>query len=228
MPVWKPEEVWKGQDVFIIGGGPSLKDFDWTLLHDENTIGCNTAFTLGPQVCKVCIFGDKAWFRAFGTELASFKGTVFTDIEMLHRQSNIPWIWTLKRYMTGLHRDGLGWNGNTGSLAINLAFLMGARRVFLMGFDMQRINDRPNWHDRVIRPSACRPQIYQRFVKEFSYVAHDWKVKFPDREIINITDNSGLPPTLFPWVPVKAFWEQRRAVESNREAWACLVPTQQQ
>lgn len=226
MPVWTPEEVWKDQEVFIIGGGPSLKDFDWTLLHQEYTIGCNTAFTLGEKVCKICVFGDKSWFHVFEEKLSQFKGAVFTNIEAYHHRNHLPWLWTLRRHMTGLHKDGLGWNGNTGSIAINLALLLGAKKVYLMGYDMQRINDRPNWHDQVIRPNACRPQIYERFVRDFSFVARDWHLKFSDREIINLTDNSGLPPALFPWVSPGSFWEQRRGVRLTGEK-ACPVLIQQ-
>lgn len=208
MPVWNPEETWKDQDVYIIGGGPSLRDFDWSLLHDEYTIGCNTAFTLGEQVCKICIFGDYAWWQAFHRELESYKGTVFTSMS---RPPNVSWVWTMPRRPQGLHTDALGWNGNTGSLAINLAMLLGAKRVFLLGFDMKRIDDRPNWHDQIIRPAATKPHIYQGFVRDFRFVVRDWKAKFADRQIINVTKDSGLGPDVFPWVDPDAFWAAHRA-----------------
>jgi hypothetical protein len=214
VPVWQIEKCWDQQDVFIIGGGPSLKDFDWSLLHDEYTVGCNTAFTLGEKVCKVCVFGDNAWWMAFKDELAKYKGTVFTNVTSLH-PSKIPWLWTMQRKPQGLHVDGLGWNGNTGASAINLALLLGAKRVFLLGFDMKRIADRPNWHEKVIRPAANQPRIYQGFVQDFRFVKRDWKVKFGDREIINVTDDSGLGPDVFPWVSPDKFWSDRKAMHQE-------------
>ena len=210
MPIWTPEELWKGQDAFIIGGGPSLQGFDWSLLHSELTIGCNMAFTLGPQVCKICVFGDNRWWQKFHRDLESFSGVVFTNHpDMLH--SSIPWLWTMKRELVGLHRNALGWNGHTGSVAINLALLLGARRVFLLGFDMRRVGDRSNWHEQVICLSATRPHIYRNFVKDFVFIANDWHRKFPDREIWNVTDDSGLPDDVIPWVPVAEFWSRRTA-----------------
>ena len=34
-------DSWKGKRCFIIGGGPSLSDFDFDILKDELTIGIN-------------------------------------------------------------------------------------------------------------------------------------------------------------------------------------------
>ncbi len=69
MPLWKPVKWWDGEDAFIIGGGGSLKSFDWNLLKLENTIGCNNAFQHGVDICKICVFGDVNWFKSFEQEL---------------------------------------------------------------------------------------------------------------------------------------------------------------
>ena len=53
MPIWIPQEKWKDEDVFIIGGGDSLRTFNFDVLKDELTIGCNTAFSLGSDICKI-------------------------------------------------------------------------------------------------------------------------------------------------------------------------------
>ena len=97
MPRWKPTETWKGQDVFVIGGGPSLRSFDWSLLSNELTVGCNTAFTLGPEICKLCVFGDPIWFNSFRSELKSYcdsGGIVFTNANTnkFHNR-DCSWIW---------------------------------------------------------------------------------------------------------------------------------------
>jgi len=39
-----PDGAWKNKPCFIVGGGPSLKDFDWHLLKGRRTIGINRAF----------------------------------------------------------------------------------------------------------------------------------------------------------------------------------------
>ena len=72
-----PKPKWQGQDAYIIGGGPSLRDFDWELLRGLNTIGCNDAYKLGEAFCKVCIFGDSKWFYHHADNLANYGGEVY-------------------------------------------------------------------------------------------------------------------------------------------------------
>lgn len=210
MPRWKPESVWRDKDVFIIGGGDSLRSFDWTLLEDECTIGCNTAFTLGPKICKICIFGDFKWFDIFQVELTKYatqnKGVVFTNTPKL-LDTTLPWLYTMPREMRGLHKQALGWNGNTGASAINLALILGATTVYLLGFDMMLSNEqRPNWHDRLIqKPKAS---VYKDFCKDFGRVASDLGKVFPGREVVNVTDKSNLE--VFPKIGVEEFWNSRK------------------
>ncbi len=206
MPRWIPEKVWDHQDVFIIGGGKSLKRFDWNLLKNENTIGCNDAFKHGNEICKICIFGDSKWFKIFEQSLARYKGIVFTNVHQLQK-TKLPWLWTVPRKISGLHTEALGWNGSTGALAINLALLLGAKRIFLLGFDMHLSKDgRSNWHDNNIdRPCAY---IYSTFLVKFDKLVVDLKKKFPEVEIINVTDESSL--NVFPKIGVTEFWEKRK------------------
>lgn len=208
MPRWIPEKVWDQQDCIIIGGGASLTNFKWQLLEPENTIGCNTAFKLGEKVCKVCIFGDLQWWKRYERALANYKGVVFTNAPALINLK-VPWLWTLGRHARGLHHDVLGWNGNTGATAINLAILFGAKRIFLIGFDMKYVQNRSNWHNEIINPKTVRPTVYPKFCEEFRYVHDDWKKKFPDVEIWNVTNDSGLPPECIPWLNPDEFWASR-------------------
>ena len=211
MPRWVVERVWDQQDVLIIGGGPSIESLDWSLLKKENTIGCNSAFIHGPEICKVCIFGDYRWWKKYEDELAAYTnkgGTVFTNNQMMLRRK-IPWLWTTDREARGLHADSLGWNGNTGASAINLAILFGAKRVFLLGYDMHLINGRSNWHKRIIDKTLVRPSVYSLFCKQYAHVKKDWKSKFSDVEIWNVTDDSGLSADIIPWISPSDFWAGR-------------------
>lgn len=206
MPRWIPEEIWKNQDVFIIGGGHSLEHFDWKLLENENTIGCNDAFKHGKEICKVCIFGDIKWFASFERDLSRYKGTVFTNCLQLQK-TKLPWLWTMPRKGSGLYEDALGWNGNTGAEAINLALLLGAKRVYLLGFDMHLSKDgKSNWHhNRLNKPDK---DVYTKFLKGFKKLVIDLGKKFPGVQIINVTDDSDL--NLFSKIGVDEFWKERK------------------
>lgn len=190
--------IWKGEDVFVIGGGPSLKTFDWTRLVGRRTIGCNSAYLLGQAVCQLCIFGDKGFWNNFQKALLKYiksGGVVISTAPGIDH----PEIFTMPRKPAGLGRDVLGWNGNTGSLALNLAMIMGARRVFLLGFDMALSAGNPNWHEQVIdKPNE---NVYQRFISGFDSIVDDWDRLFPEVGVVNLNPDSKL--TLFQ----KAKWE---------------------
>lgn len=213
MPRWKPETVWEGREVFIIGGGPSLKFFDWDLLHNECTIGCNSAIFLSPAVCKVAIFGDSIWLDKYRTEAEAYTkagGVLFTNNPRYTKPPS--WLWVMERKTVGLYHDALGWNWNTGAAAVNLALLLGAVKVYLLGFDMKLAkNGESNWHDKQVKGVGKDPiAVYHRFQEGFRRVRHDLPLKFPGREVINIHDDNSLD--MFPTVSFKKFWGLRKAV----------------
>src|SRR5690606_35193402 len=107
-------------------------------------------------------------------------------------------------------------HGNTGSLAINLALILGAKRVFLLGFDMKlaprdeatnrhgrehglRHEGRANWHD--VRYEAAQRDAYPRFMSQMVHIARSLPEVFPGCEIVNVTDDSNL--NLFPKVSIR-------------------------
>ncbi len=206
MPHWIPEAQWEGQDVFIIGGGNSLKHFDWSLLENECTIGCNSAFTLGEKVCKICIFGDYKWFNKFKSELQFYKGILFTNSSQL-RNTKLNWLWTMPRKGKGLGTTTLGWNSNTGAAAINLALILGAQRIFLLGFDMHLSKEgKSNWHNKLM--GKQKAVVYKKFIMAFAKVLVDLRKVFPGKEVINVTDDSDLD--IFPKVGCDEFWKERK------------------
>lgn len=213
MPLWKPEELWRDEDVFVIGGGPSLQGFDWQLLVSEKTLGCNSAFKLGPAVCKACVFGDKKWWEFNRDELAKYAAhrPVYTNCTALFRQA-APWLRMMPREGSGLHREALGWNGNTGAAAINLALVLGARRVYLLGFDLKARGAQSNWH--AWHPwGPPRKPPYQQFLRGFNAVWRDWHAKFNDRKIVNLVigDSSALPESIVPRIELDKFWFERKS-----------------
>lgn len=196
MAKWEPEPIWEGEDAYVIGGGPSLREFDWSLLHGKNTVGCNSAFSLGAEVCKIVVFGDAMWWEKIGREgTEKFGGLVVGCSPRLHKDA-CPWLLKMDRHARqGLGTEGLGWNGNTGSLAINLALILGARRVFLLGFDMKldmKLDKkrRANWHE--LRYEDPKAEVYHRFCLAFVRVGKSLPKVFPGREVINLTEDSNL------------------------------------
>lgn len=195
--------IWAGQDIFIIGGGPSLREFDWSLLAGRNTIGCNNAFQLGETVCGVCIFGDYKFWLRMESELAKFKNAVVTNCPRLSCECP-NWLIHMPRVRVGLPRNKLGWYGNTGASAINLALILGARRIFLLGFDAKIENQKTNWHDNPVTP--MKQESVPVFLEGFSTLANDWKRDWPHVDIWNLNPNTAI--TAFPVLDFRVAWKE--------------------
>jgi len=210
---WEPKQWWPGEDIIIIGGGPSLEGFDWERLIPYRTIGCNDAYQLGPEVCDVCVFGDQKWFNAHKADLINFPNPVFTNQPFLHTSSP-DWLRTMSRRPSGLYRQELGWGGNTGCIAINLALILGAKRVLLLGFDLKRgLKGQSNWHPHNV--GVPNEASWKRFKIGFQQIACDLPKVFPGCSIFNLGPDSGLD--VFPKMELDDVLETLKQKETQSE-----------
>jgi len=210
---WAASEIWKDRDVFIIGGGPSLKEMgSLSCIWHRPVIGVNNAFELGPWI-DVIYFGDRPWWKRHGVRALAHPGMIVTSYNsrkgLLH-----PDIKTMGRAnRQGLHwrsNTQLCWNRNSGASAINLAYHFGARRIILLGFDMKKRegagNRGHNWHEYHASYKAPRGDIYQKkFLPGFNIIKMDLETieKETGRkvEILNATPDSDL--VIFPMVDLR-------------------------
>jgi len=190
---WNPKPIWEGEDVFVIGGGPSLRAFRFDRLKPYLTVGCNDAYLLGEEICNICVFGDLKWYMKNKSGLEKFAGLVVTNQPSLHVRSP-DWLRTMSRVPNGLSSTGLSWNGNTGAMAINLALILGAQRVFLLGIDLKLHGKKANWHDNHQKKSSTAGWVgpFRRFRAGFRSVAKALPVTFPGKEVINLGPDSTL------------------------------------
>jgi hypothetical protein len=200
---WTPETIWSGGVCFIIGGGPSLRGFDWTALRDRHVVGCNDAFGLGDWV-EVVVFGDNCWYRDHRVGLKHYRGLkVCGSTNGPAPDEGIRWV---RRERDGLcgwgpyDRNRLGWNWSTGAMAINLALKLGATTVVLLGFDMKlAANGDCNWHPNTINSADAR--VYERMTAGMGRIASDLPRVFPGARVVNAGPDSAL--TVFPMVTMK-------------------------
>lgn len=192
MPLWTPDQRWTGRDVFIIGGGPSLRGFNFERLRGSATIGCNSAYLLGQPLCNVCLFSDIPWFEKNYAGLSRFKGDVVTHNPDLRAFAE-PWLKYVPREDAGVHKDKIGYNTCSGGAAITLALLMGARRVLLLGLDCKPGPDHhknPNWHGKHVE--IPDKEVFLKFDEGFRTIASEYQKVFPGTEIINLGPDSAL------------------------------------
>lgn len=127
-------------EVFIIGGGPSCSGFDFKLLQDYETIGCNdAAYYAGTKylvsIDRTYINNREEFIKGYG-DCAHLSLNKY-EIEHAH-------IYEKRR--TGIFYDtpGVVAGVNSGHAAINIAYHMGYRRINLLGYDFV---DLGHWHD---------------------------------------------------------------------------------
>jgi len=177
---WSPPKMWQGNTAYIIGGGPSLKSQDLSLIHKKRVIGVNNAFLLGDWV-DVCWFGDMQWGRWHKKELLTkYHGLVASCNTNTHFVRNHPWIKFLRRGKAmGIDPQPahVSWNHNSGCSAINLAYHFGATRIVLLGFDMSNgKKGETHWHGghkQLPKDQKGNNTPYSRWVKTTAFIYRD-------------------------------------------------------
>ena len=149
--------MWDGLDVVVIGGGPSLRGVDWQLPlagSGMRTIGANRAGEVFG--CDVHIGMDWTYWKAgaersvSGCRVQVDHGEKLGAVDVVlpcaapagtpNRHSDLAWGRTLA--------EGVGCAGNSGFAGLNLADILGARTIYLLGFDMQGEAGRvTHWHE---------------------------------------------------------------------------------
>lgn len=190
--LWFPEPIWKDEPCYIIGGGSSLEGFPWESLRGRNVLGCNAAFYLGAVLVPVTVFGDAKFIdqHRAGLEKYAAEGGLLVSNSHRLRQDDAPdWIRLMKKQVHGLCEDGLGWNGNTGASAINLALHFGANPIYLLGYDMGYSPEgKAHFHNAY--STKPKPSAYARFQKGMKCVARDLRRIFPGRQVVNLEDGT--------------------------------------
>lgn len=198
-PYWHIPKMWQGETVFVIGGGPSLKEMDWTPFRSRNVVGCNDAYLLGDWV-DFCYFGDERWHRIHSQlpEFVNFKNPRVTCRHDLLGKPHIDHV--LESWAESfVEKDSVvGWKGNTGASAVDFAWKLGASRIVLLGYDMKLGKDGHfNWHRNLVHPFMNQKTVHaeatlDKFIGQFVNLEEDRRKRAPGLEILNANPDSGL------------------------------------
>ena len=185
-----PRDAWKGERCFILGGGPSLKEVDIASLRGRGrVIAINCAYLLAPWADMV-YFADRDFYKWNRDRLDAYEGDLIVsrhthpgarhDIKVMKSTKLVP-----------LSRDPAKVGGHdSGSNALNIAFLLGCDPIVLLGFDM-----RPgNWHD--LHEKAQKNDFATKFMPYFHRMAPE--LERDGVTVLNATPGSAL--TCFPMV----------------------------
>ena len=155
-----PEQAWKGQRCFIIGGGESIKDFDFNRLKGEHVIGINRSFEIFDSELLYLMdikFHDevtKGKMDEFSKNKIHEKWNNFKGIKVMlcpvtpyPLDSNVHMIRRIekKQYISLSIEEGIYAGNNSGFGALMLAIAMGANPIYLLGYDL-RVEKQTHWH----------------------------------------------------------------------------------
>jgi len=143
---WVPD--WSDKPIAIIASGPSASEARLGLLAQRaRVIAVNDSWKLypGSDALFAC---DYEWWKA-NKGVPEFQGLkISSDNRALSRWPEIKYA---KRVLVDIllvgQKGKIGWGGNSGFQAINLAVHMGAKKIILIGFDM-RLDLGLYWHGR--------------------------------------------------------------------------------
>lgn len=153
---------WADKTVVCIASGPSLTPDDCETIHRAGlpAIVTNTTF----QLCtwaEVLMGFDHKWWLQYRQEVDRvFAGAKLT-CSMLPQPAGVE----------SLHNQG--WIrpfGNSGTAAISLAVVGGAKRVLLLGYDCQKTGGRAHWHSDHPKPLG-NARSMPHWPKKFTQVA---------------------------------------------------------
>ncbi len=189
-------EKFSGQDVFIVGGGNSLKNFNFGLLSDKKVIAINAAYrNVGADA--MLFWCDGGWVAENERGLKDhpsklrFMPIINADVAIKKNLTGPSASYYLKR--TGDHGydpniDNVKGN-NSGCMAINFALNLKPRRIILLGFDLGYVAGKSHYHDH--HTTITQRNVYDDlFMPSFNALAE--QSKYLGIEIVNCSLESKL------------------------------------
>lgn len=188
--------LWAGETVVCVASGPSLTQADVDLCRDRaKVIVVNDGYRMAPwaEALYAC---DFQWWRVH-QGVPSFAGLKFS----IHPKAARFGVQVLRNTgPDGLETDpsGLRTGSNSGYQAINLAVHLGAARILLLGYDMQRTGGKSHWFGDHPYGLQSRPAL-SLFVRHFATLVPPLRaLGIP---VINCTRETAL--TCFPRHPLE-------------------------
>jgi hypothetical protein len=157
-----------------------------------------------------CWFVDARWFDWHSKNLKDFPGIIAHCAPRCVRNGT-NYFNRGKPVGIESRPEFIAWNGNAGFSAINFAYHLGVKRVVLLGYDMQRVDNQTNWHKDHPSPNK---NPYFRFLRKAPRVKHDAvELKL---EIVNCTPGSAL--TQWPIMSLEEYLSQEETLNFQPQA----------
>lgn len=127
-----------------------------------------------------------------------FRGELWTVSEQARDAFGLYWVRHTRASGLCHESDMIAGGGNSGYQAIGLAALFGAKRILLLGYDMQRTDGQAHWHG-VHKGGLPNGKAFPHWIKNFGGLARDLR----DAGILTINCTRKTALRCFPRVTVE-------------------------
>lgn len=137
----------KGETVVVIASGASLTQDDIDYVKGKARVAVvNDNYRLAPWA-DLLYAADPDWWDYHIVEVNKmvFAGQRWTQCETSAPKYGLNHVVGYWRHGPSLDRAHIHYGMNSGFQCVNLAFLMGAKRIILLGFDMQMTGGKRHW-----------------------------------------------------------------------------------
>ena len=188
------DNCWRGEKVFVVGGGESKAALDLSRMREHRVIACNVAAF--EVACDVAVALDR---RVFDRYKAAWSALDAAGREMIYVNAN----WGGGDRFPGFVRelpasrdhawtetlaDGALLFSNTGLTALHLAYLAGAAEIVLVGFDLVATGKLTTGALYPENEKTDAKATYQKFAEAFTRYAPRLK----SRRVVNVNASSAI------------------------------------
>jgi hypothetical protein len=218
-----PSNSWAGETCFIIGGGPSLTDFDWSQLKGFKVIGINKAFQHYDSDVNYSMdynFFDKVHYHGVNPGQSHHKlhqdWLAYRGIKLFVRHNDAHYFAEGIFYVSELLQKvisfdlnkGIYAGNNSGMGALMLAIALGCKKIGLLGYDFQIAGDKTHFHEGygfVSKSYAANLESFRLNIDELAPAMLQLGI-----DIVNLSPASALRN--FPKATIESFINQKSSV----------------
>lgn len=182
-----------GSTFVVIASGPSLTAQDcervrqWREHGGGQVIVINTSYRLAPWADFLYACDAEWWDKNIAAVRQEAAAQLLTPSAVAAKRHGLRSI--KSRRADGLGLEVVHQGGNSGYQAVNLAFLWGAKRILLLGFDMQHTGGASHWHGDHPWKKGVKPPV-RNWVPRFARLAED--LAREGVEVVNCTRETAL------------------------------------
>lgn len=202
-------------EVTIIGGGPSLVGFDFGCIPTSHYIIAPNRSAWSAPRADMMVSVDKTFIRNWAAEIADLSEH---KVCLLGMPAAFGWGMDFGKAIRLLHRRDIaitpnfteGLAGlNSGYASLNAAYLLGAKRINLLGFDMKspvgkhHLQADKHWHEGYEWHHSKHPNIFRTWASQFAKAATALIAQ--GTEVVNFVGPDGSGISAFHTEPLESF-----------------------